>query len=95
MVILGSLGIFLYSDQPILTAAALDLVGGRAAATTLGVLSFPRFILGAASPLIGGALYARNFDYNFYYVAALFGLAALILLFLPLPKIERAHPEAG
>lgn len=95
IVILGLLGMFLYSDQPILTAAALDLVGGRAAATTLGVLSFPRFIMGAASPLIGGTLYARNFDFNFYYVAALFGLAALILLFLPLHTTEHAQPEAG
>jgi len=95
IVILGLLGTFLYSDQPILTAAALDMVGEGAAATTLGVLSFPRFILGAASPLIGGALYALNFDFNFYYVAALFALSALILLFLPLPKPEIADSEAG
>jgi len=86
IVILALLGTFLFSDQPILTAAALDIVGEGVAATTLGVLSFSRFALGAVSPLIAGALYEANLDYTFYYTAGLFGLATLILLFIPMPR---------
>ena len=87
--ILVLLGTFLYSDQPILTAAALDVVGEGVAATTLGVLSFSRFILSAVSPLIAGALYQVNVDYTFYYIAALFAVGTLILLATPLPKGDR------
>jgi len=57
IIIIAVMGTFLFSDQPILTAAALDLVGDGVAATTLGVLSFSRFILSALSPIIGGVLY--------------------------------------
>ena len=88
IVILALLGTFLFSDQPILTAAALDIVGEGVAATTLGVLSFSRFALGAVSPLIAGALYEANLDYTFYYTAGLFALATLILLLIPMPRTQ-------
>ena len=42
----------------------------------------------AASPLIAGALYEANFDYTFYYTAGLFALATLILLLIPMPRIQ-------
>ena len=90
LVILALLGTFLFSDQPILTAAALDVVGEGVAASTLGILSFSRFVLSASSPLIAGYLYNQNSDFTFYYIAGLFGLAALILLFLSLPKVQTA-----
>jgi MFS transporter, FSR family, fosmidomycin resistance protein len=93
--ILALLGTFLFSDQPILTAAALDIVGSGVAATTLGVLSFSRFALSAISPVIGTALYQMNFDYTLYYIASIFGLAILILTFIPLPKVQHAGPELG
>ena len=88
IVILALLGTFLFSDQPILTAAALDIVGEGVAATTLGALSFSRFVLSAASPLIAGALYQANLDYTFYYTAGLFALATLILLLIPMPRTQ-------
>lgn len=94
IVILALLGTFLFSDQPILTAAALDIVGEGVAATTLGALSFSRFVLSAASPLIAGALYEANLDYTFYYTAGLFALATLILLLIPMPKAQ-AGTEPG
>lgn len=95
IVILALLGTFLFSDQPILTAAALDIAGEGVAATTLGVLSLSRTVLSASSPLIAGALYQANFDYPFYYVAGVFALAAFILLFIPLPKTQGDELEAG
>ena len=95
ILILALLGTFLFSDQPILTAAALDLVGEGVAATTLGVLSFSRFLLSATSPIIAGILYNINIDYTFYYIAGLFGVAALILLAIPLPKTVTADMAAA
>ena len=85
-VLLAGLGLFLYSDQPILTAAAMDIVREGTAATTLGLLSTSRFIFSAASPLIAGWLYSINSDNLFYYTAALYALAIIILAVLRLPR---------
>ena len=85
-VLLAGLGLFLYSDQPILTAAAMDIVREGTAATTLGVLSTARFIFSAASPLIAGSLYAINPDNLFYYTAALYAAAILILALVRMPR---------
>ena len=85
--IIALLGLFLYADQPILTAAALDIVGRGVAATTLGVLSFYRFALSAASPLIAGYLYnSLGSDAFFFYVGALLALAAAVLMVIPLRR---------
>ena len=98
--LLAALGLFLYSDQPILTAAAMDIVRESAAATTLGLMSTSRFIFSAASPLIAGWLYERNHDNLFYYTAALYAAAVVILFFIPLPRAQppeeddHEHPHA-
>jgi MFS family permease len=86
IVLLAALGMFLYSDQPILTAAALDIVREGTAATTLGFLSTSRFVLSAASPLLAGWLYAQDYTYLFYYTAALYLAAAIILAMVRLPR---------
>ena len=96
IVIVALMGTFLYGDQPILTALALDVVGDEVPTTVLGILSLERFLLSAASPIIAGALYDNGFAFGgvdltgpeatFTYVAALFVLGALILLFTPLPR---------
>ena len=86
--LLAALGLFLYSDQPILTAAAMDIVREGTAATTLGLMSTSRFIFSAASPLIAGWLYEFNPDNLFYYTAALYVAAIVLLIFIPLPRAE-------
>ena len=85
-VLLAALGIFLFSDQPILTAAAMDIVREGTAATTLGLVSTSRFVFSAASPIIAGWLYTMNTDNLFYYTAALYVVGAVILLFLRMPR---------
>ncbi|MCE2404672.1 MAG: MFS transporter [Dehalococcoidia bacterium] len=86
-IIIAALGLFLFSDQPILTAAALDMVDEGVATSTLGVLSFSRFVMSGASPLIAGAMRdAWGFDAIFYYAAVLFALAAVVLTMVPLRK---------
>ena len=86
-ILIALLGLFLYPDQPILTAAALDLVDRNVASTMLGMTSFAAFGLSALSPLIAGALYeSGGVTAPLYYVAALFALAAGIMLVLPLNR---------
>ena len=91
-VLITLLGLFLYPDQPILTAAALDIVDKNVASTMLGMTSFAAFGLSALSPLIAGALYeAGGVTATLYYVASLFALAAIIMLMLPLSRGGRRH----
>jgi hypothetical protein len=69
----------------------MDIVGHGVATTTLGVLSFSRFALSAASPLIAGGLYqAYGIDATFYYVAAIFGLASATVILLPIRPATQA-----
>ena len=89
------LGVFLYSDQPILTAAVLDMVGHRVVNTTLGVMTLTRIVPTAAAPLIAGILYEDiGIHAIFYFVASVFALSTAVVVFLPLkgslvPLIER------
>ena len=85
IVILALIGTFFFSDQPILTAAALDTVGEGVAASTLGVFSFSRFALAASSPLIAGALFdTQGIHATFYFIAALYLVSSVVLLLVPL-----------
>ena len=96
IILLVLLGAFFYSDQPILTASALDIVGSGVATTTLGALSFARFGLSAISPIIAGYLYdTYSMDSVFYYVASLMIFSAIVLAFTKLKSPERAPEHAG
>ena len=91
ILIIALLGTFLFGDQPVLTALALDVAGEAVATTVLGVLSFARFLFAASSPLIAGAIYdSRGAGDTFLYVSALFAIAAVVLLFVPVPKTDMA-----
>lgn len=81
------LGLFLYPDQPILTAAVFDVVGREVASTGLGVVACIAFLMGAVSALVAGAIYqTMGFAETMIYVAALFGLAAVVFGLLPLSR---------
>ena len=86
-VTIALLGLFLYPDQPILTAALFDVVGREVATTGLGVVAFASFLMAATSPLIAGAIYeTAGFQAGLYYIAGLFALAAVIFALLPLSR---------
>ncbi len=94
IIILALLGTFLFSDQPILTAAALDVVGEKVAASTLGVFSFSRFVLAAASPLIAGKLFdAQGIESTFFYISGIYLLGTVVLLAVPLAAPPRQNDE--
>ncbi len=86
-VAIALLGLFLYPDQPILTAAVFDLVGREVASTGLGVVACIAFLMSAASALVAGAIYeTMGFTPTMYYIAALFALAAVVFALLPLSR---------
>ena len=81
------LGLFLYPDQPILTAAVFDVVGREVASTGLGVVACIAFLMSAGSALVAGAIYqTMGFTETMYYIAALFGLASVVFAVLPLSR---------
>jgi MFS family permease len=91
-VIVALLGLFLRSDYSLLSATVLDIVGHQVATTTLGVLSFTRFLMGAISPIIAGLLYQTlGMDATLFYASGLFALAALIFLTTRLQAEEQPH----
>ena len=86
-VTIALLGLFLYPDQPILTAAVFDVVGREVASTGLGAVACIAFLMSAASALVAGAIYeTMGFTETMYYIAALFGLAAVSFAALPLAR---------
>ena len=94
-VTIALLGLFLYPDQPILTATIFDVVGREVASTGLGVVAFAAFLMAAVAAPIAGALYdSGGFSAAMYFIAALFAASAVI--FLALPVANRApDPEAA
>ncbi|MEC8891436.1 MAG: MFS transporter [Chloroflexota bacterium] len=81
------LGMFLYPDQPIITAATLDLVKSEVSSTVLGITATIALAMSTVSPLSAGIIY-QNFgiDFVMIYVAFLFATASIIFLILPLNK---------
>ena len=83
-VTIALLGLFLYPDQPILTATVFDVVGREVASTGLGVVAFTAFLMAAGAAIIAGALYEfGGFSAAVYFIAALFALSAVVFLVLP------------
>jgi predicted MFS family arabinose efflux permease len=98
IIVIALLGIFLFSDQPILTAGALDVIGEGVVASTLGVFSFSRFALAASSPLIAGYLFdSRGVEATFFYIAGLYVLATIVLMLVPMaaPRHSAADGHHG
>ena len=88
-VLLAMLGFFLYSDQPILTAAVLDMVDPESQGSALGILSFERIAMGGVSPIFAGLIYEHwGMDWVFVYAAALLIAAAALLMTVRLRKRE-------
>ena len=86
-VLIAQLGLFVYPDQPILTAAFLDLVDDGVVSTALGIASFVGFLLSALSPMVVGAVYEFvGVSAALYYIGSLFFVAAILLVPLKLTR---------
>lgn len=87
------LGLFLYPDQPVLTASVFDLVGADVGSTALGLVSFVGGLMAAASPLIAGALYQTvGFRTVATYAAVLFAGSALAFGTTSIPEPGLTRP---
>ena len=94
-ILIALLGLFLYPDQPILTAAVFDVVGNEVASTGLGIVACLGFLMAMLSPIIAGALYETlGFAATIYYIGALFVAAALVFATLPLARAAE-EPSTG
>ena len=86
-VLIALLGLFVYPDQPILTAAFLDLLDDGVVSTALGIASFFGFLLSALSPMVVGAVYEFvGVSAALYYIGSLFFVAAILLVPLKLTR---------
>ena len=86
-IMIALLGLFLYPDQPILTAAVFDVVGSEVASTGLGIVACVGFLMAVLSPIIAGVLYETwGFAATIYYIGSLFVVAALVFAALPLAR---------
>jgi len=86
-IMIALLGISIRSDYSLVSATILDIAGNRVATTMLGVLSLTRFLMGAVSPLIAGALYQyAGMQITLFFVAALFAGSAIIFSSVDLSK---------
>jgi MFS family permease len=93
MIFIALLGLFLYPDQPILTAATLEIVGRDVSATALGIATFASFAMSATAPLIAGGLYQSfGMAYTLYFIAALFAVGAVVFALLPLDRRNKQDP---
>jgi len=81
------LGISIRSDYSLVSATLLDIAGNRVATTILGVQSLTRYLMGAVSPLIAGALYQYSgMRATLLYVAVLFACSAVIFSTVDMSK---------
>jgi MFS family permease len=86
-IIIALLGVSIRSDYSILSATILDIAGDKVATTMLGILSFTRFVMAAASPLIAGALYQYvGMKATLFFIAGLFAASAVIFMSADLKK---------
>ena len=78
------LGLFLYPDQPILTATIFDVVGRDGVHPPAWAWWHSRLPDGGGGCPIAGALYdSGGFSAAMYFIAALFAVSAVIFLVLP------------
>ncbi|MFC2059567.1 MFS transporter [Chloroflexota bacterium] len=84
-------GLFLYSVNSLVQAAAMDLAEGmKLEGSFIGMLWGNNALFGAISPIIGGAMAGIwGFQVVFYYAAAIFLIGGLLALRLPLRKVRQ------
>jgi MFS family permease len=92
--VIAAMGLFSYSLNQVLRAAALDLAPQGTEATSYGLIFGSTQVVAAFSPIVAGALEDRwGFEAVFYYAAIVVALAAFVIFASPLRPME--SPERG
>ena len=87
VVILGMLGIFLYTVNPVMLAAAIDGAPKGTESSVTALMFTGPSIFGAISPVIAGLLKANwGMDAVFLYAGCIVGIVAVVALVVPMNK---------
>ena len=90
------LGFSIRSDYSLINATIIDMVKGRAENTMLGILTCWRSLMGAAAPLIAGALYQyQGMQSTLLFVGTLFFAAAVIFALVKIEPAEESQKFSG
>jgi MFS family permease len=90
ILILALIGFFLFSMAPVLNAWALDTAPPELGGTSIGILFAAQSLLGAAAPIVGGAIAdTYGLQATFYFIAATVLVANLLVLGI---KDDRKSP---
>lgn len=85
--ILALIGLFLYSVNPIMLAAAVDATPKGTEGSGIAVMFAVPTIIGGSSPVIAGQLRQTfGMDAVFYYVATIVALVTVVSLLVPMKK---------
>jgi len=85
--ILALLGIFLYSVNPVMLAAAMDGAEKGTEGSGIALMFTGTAVMGAISPIIAGRLKEiYGMDGVFYYSAIIVGIVTIASLFVPMSK---------
>ncbi|MBI4336265.1 MAG: MFS transporter [Chloroflexi bacterium] len=92
LLVVATMGLFVYAMSAILLALGMDLTGAEVQATTVGVLFASNTLFSSAAPLVAGALVASSgVQAAFYWVAVCFMASAIVIL----PLRVRPRPRAA
>ena len=84
-IVLACLGLFLYSVNPVMLAAAIDAVPRGTEASVTALMFTGSAIFGAVSPIIAGRLRElHGMDGVFLYTTVIVGLVTFASIFVPM-----------
>ena len=90
------LGFSIRSDYSLINATIIDMVKGRVESTMLGILTFWRSLMGAAAPLIAGALYQyQGMQSTLLFVGMLFFSAGVLFSLVKIEPLNDPRTVSG
>ena len=92
-VMLGLLGIFVFSINSVMTATAMDAIEPGTEGSAVAMLFTGGAIIGASAPVIAGLVYTTwEFSGLVVYAGSIAGLGALVALVVPIRRVLAAGP---
>ena len=95
--VLAGMGLGTFALHQIIQAAVLDVVGRGTEATAVGLIFGINGLIGAASPFLATVIinYVGGLSSIFYYSGILTGIAAIVMIFIPLRPINNEPSSPG
>jgi len=95
--VLAGMGLGTFALHQIIQAAVLDVVGRGTEATAVGLIFGINGLIGAASPFLVTLIisYSGGLSSIFYYSGILTGIAAFVMIFIPLRPLDNEPSNSG